>query len=147
MDRNRLSLAERLGATVIVDPGKANLEEAVMEAARGKGTEVVIETAGTVKTTQQTISLAGTGGVVVQVGWPEDNIVPYDIASVMEKELDIRGLNRYANAYAQAISLASSGRIELKPLITHRFNLESISEAFDFVSKKSEGVIKAVVLS
>ena len=106
-----------------------------------------MEAAGTVKTTAQTVHLARPGVVVVQIGWPEENELLYDIATVMEKELDIRGLNRYANAYPQAIHLAASRRIDLSPLITHRFPFDQIEEAFRFVAQRPKGVIKAVVES
>ena len=48
--------------------------------------------------------------------------------------------------YEQAISLIESGRIRVKPLITHKFELENIEEAFQIVKTQSDNVIKAVIL-
>jgi L-iditol 2-dehydrogenase len=131
----------------VIDARLEDTVPAVLEATGGQGTDVVLETAGSVTTAQQAVQAAGRGGVVVQVGWPEDNVLPYDIAAVMEKELDIRGLNRYANAYAQAIDLAASGRLDLRSLITHRFSFEQVADAFAFVSRRESGAIKTVVAS
>jgi L-iditol 2-dehydrogenase len=147
IEPSRLEFAQSLGATTVIDARREDTVQAVRRAAKGEGTDVVLETAGSVTTTQQTVQVAGRGGVVVQVGWPEDNVLPYDIAAVMEKELDIRGLNRYANAYAQAIDLTASGRLDLRSLITHRFPFEQVADAFAFVSRRESGVIKTVVAS
>ena len=48
--------------------------------------------------------------------------------------------------YEQAITLIESGKIHVKPLITHMFDLEKIEEAFQIVKTQSDNIIKAVIL-
>ncbi|MGQ9631338.1 MAG: NAD(P)-dependent alcohol dehydrogenase [bacterium] len=142
---HRLNLAEELGATQTIDASRVDPVRAILDATGGRGADVVLETAGNVETTRQTVDVAKRGGVVVQVGWPGLSEVPYKLEIIMEKELDVRGINRYANAYPRAIELVSAGRVKVSPLITHKFELDSVKEAFEFVAAKRDNVIKAVV--
>lgn len=45
-------------------------------------------------------------------------------------EIDLKLQYRYANQYPKAIRLVEAGLIDLKPLVTHRFTLETAIEAF-----------------
>ncbi len=59
------------------------------------------------------------------------------------REIDIRGVFRYANCYPAALSLIASGRIDVKPLITHRYTLNESVEAFEMA--ESGQAIKVMV--
>lgn len=107
--------------------------------------ECVIETAGSPITTAQLFDAAKTAGVVVQVGWPSGNMVNMNIATMIEKELDYRGLNRYANAYPTALAWLADGRINGQAMITHRFSLDEIEEAFKYTAEHPEEVMKTIV--
>ena len=61
------------------------------------------------------------------------------------KELDVKGLFRYAHTWPTAIELIALGRIDVKPLVTHRFPLTDVVEAFELTRTGAEGTIKAVV--
>ena len=138
INEKRLQLAGRLGADEVIDLSRsdANLENLG---------ECVIETAGSPKTTEQLYRIAKSAGVVVQVGWPKGNIVPMDIACFIEKELDYRAVNRYANAFPTALAWLADGRINGKMMITHRFDFEETEEAFRFTAANPSEVIKTIV--
>jgi len=57
----------------------------------------------------------------------------------------VKGLFRYAHTWPTAIELVSSGRINVKPLITHRFPLSEVVRAFEQTRTGADGAIKAVV--
>lgn len=61
------------------------------------------------------------------------------------KELTVRGVLRYAGQYEIALELVSSGRVNVRPLITHRFPLEELERAIRIVEERSENVIKAII--
>jgi L-iditol 2-dehydrogenase len=109
--------------------------------------DVVFETAGSVAATAVAFSYATAGGRVIQIGWPEENHVSLDVALLMEKELDYVGINRYANAFPTAIAWIADGRIRADEMITHRFALDEIAEAFSSCYENRDDVIKAVVLN
>ncbi|MFB0546025.1 MAG: zinc-binding dehydrogenase, partial [Anaerolineae bacterium] len=106
---------------------------------------VVFETAGTVPTTQQTMKVVKRGGVVVIVGLPAEDVFPMSMMEVVAKELDVRGIFRYANIYPTAIELVSSGQVDVKSLITHTFTLEQTQEALEFAHERKDISIKSVI--
>lgn len=89
--------------------------------------------------------MARPGGRCVQVGWPGSNIVPVDVAKLMEKELDYMGVNRYANAFETALAWLKDGRIVSERMITHRFPLSRIQEGFDWALAHPNETIKVII--
>ena len=134
----RLEWAKKLGADQVAEPSEDG------PALRDAG-DVVFETAGSDGATSQLFSMARPGGRCVQVGWPGSNIVPLDVAQMMEKELDYMGVNRYANAFETAIAWIADGRIDPKILITHRFPLTRAKEGFDWALAHPAETIKVLI--
>jgi L-iditol 2-dehydrogenase len=79
------------------------------------------------------------------VGWPEQGEFPYPVEPIIEKELDVHGVNRYCNTFPQAISLLSSDRIDIRPLISDRFAFKDVLEAFEYSSSNRSTTIKVMV--
>lgn len=107
--------------------------------------DVVFETAGSAAGSASMPLLAAPGGVMVQVGWPGGNLVTFDVAACIDKELEYRTVNRYANAFSTAISWISDGRIDVSGLITHTFDLAHADEAFAFAAQHPDKVLKVLV--
>jgi len=81
--------------------------------------EVTIECSGAESATQLAIYATRSGGVIVLVGMGPDMVrVPLVLAA--SREVDIRGVFRYCNAYQTALDMISSGRVKVKNLVTHR---------------------------
>ncbi|MGI5900075.1 MAG: NAD(P)-dependent alcohol dehydrogenase [Christensenellales bacterium] len=133
---SRLALAKRLGADEACLPGDPSLADAG---------DAVFETAGSSKATAGLFSMARPCGKVVQVGWPDGNLVELDVATLLEKELDYMGVNRYANAFDTAITWLCDGRIKVKELITHRFKFDQAAEAFKWAAENPRETIKVIV--
>ena len=82
------------------------------------------------------------GGVVVLVGLGQP-LVSLPIVNAAIREIDIRGVFRYANCYPAALSLIATGRIDVKALITHRFQIGESVQAFEMA--ESGQAIKVMV--
>lgn len=82
------------------------------------------------------------GGVVVLVGLGRP-LASLPIVNAAVREIDIRGVFRYANCYPAALSLIASGRIDVKPLITHRYMINESVQAFEMA--ESGQAIKVMV--
>jgi len=136
---NRLALARELGAGRCVNVKNEQILE--------NAADIVFETAGSAAATQNCIGAAAAGGVIVQVGWPAGNIVPMDIAGLIEKELTYTSVNRYANAFGAALTLIADGRIKTEPLVTHTAPFEDTAKTFECVKNNPEKTIKALVLN
>ncbi|KAF5333075.1 hypothetical protein D9611_002419 [Ephemerocybe angulata] len=114
-----------------------------------QGIDLVIDASGAEVSIQTGIYIAKTGGTFVQVGMGNPNVT-IDIGTVMTKELVYKGSFRYgAGDYPLAISLVASGKVDLKPLVTHRFKFDDAIVAFKATkagkSEDGKGVIKAII--
>lgn len=124
-------LARDLGAMAVATPDEA--EALVADATDGHGADVVVEAVGTTGTLGQAIGLAGIGATVCLFGTitasAADSLPFYQL---YYKELTLRS-PRAATAgdYDEAIALAASGAVQLRPLWTHGFRLDEVAKAFD----------------
>ena len=141
----RLEFAKKIGATHVINAKEEDVIARVNELLRGKGADVVLETAGAPKTIYQTSLLAKPGGTVVLVGIAVQNDLQYNFGQVMSKELTIKSVFRYRNLYPTAIAAISSGTIDVNQIVTHEFNFEDTKLAFDTVIADAENVVKGVI--
>ena len=127
--RRRFSLATELGA----DATHATLEGRLADAARRfagrEGVDLVVETAGTAEAVTHALELVRPGGRVVLTGLPHE---PTSVSffSVVRREITLTGSMIYQDEFPEALRLVESGAVQTTPLITHRFGLERIGEAF-----------------
>lgn len=143
---NRLALAAKMGATQTIDAADVDAVEAILELTDGDGVDVVFETAGTAETVQQTFDVVKRGGTIVWVGLPAQETVPLKVTHAIDKELTIQTVFRYVNVYPDAIRLVVSGRLDLKPLITHEFTLEQTGEALRFAYERKDVAVKVMLV-
>lgn len=141
----RLEKARELGAKHVVNAAREDVREVVLSLTQGKGANVVFETAGSVQTAQLTVDLARRGGRVVLVGLPSMTHFDFGVLKILDKELDVLGVFRYANMYRGCVDLLNNRRVNLKTLITHRFPLEKTQDALLFAHEHKAESIKVMV--
>ncbi|CAE6536979.1 unnamed protein product [Rhizoctonia solani] len=110
--------------------------------------DVVIDASGAEVCVQMGFHIIRVGGTYVQVGMGPDAQIPF--GQMMVKELTVRGSFRYGPGdYQLAISLVSQGKVDLKPLVTHRFEFTDAVAAFNTTKTgkgpDGKGVIKAII--
>ncbi|XP_034833443.1 sorbitol dehydrogenase-like [Maniola hyperantus] len=137
----RLDVAKELGAdhTLLVtrDSPEAELVRKVHEILGGHP-DISIDASGAQSTVRLSLLATKSGGVAVLVGMGNPELtVP--LAGAVAREVDIRGIFRYVNEYPIALSLVASGKINLKPLVTHHFSLEESLEAYE-VARRGLGI-------
>lgn len=140
IDEKRLEMAKAVGAdyTVLVKSRDGQEVARQIEEVMGQKPEITIECSGAPPSIQTAIYATESGGCVVLVGLgPADVTLPIVNASV--REVDIRGIFRYVNCYPTALAMIASGKVNVKPLITHRFKLQDSVKAFETVAK-GEGI-------
>ena len=98
----------------------------------------MIEAAGTEPTLSQAIELTRIGGEVLVFGTLTGGNEGLPYYQLYAKELTIRNPRAAITSdYERGIALTASGRLNLDPLVTHRFSLEAADEAFDAVADSS----------
>ncbi|XP_038072109.1 sorbitol dehydrogenase-like [Patiria miniata] len=146
LDQGRLDVAKKLGAhhALRVDTRDAEEMARRVEAALGCKPEISIECSGAEPSIQTGIYATKSGGVLVLVGLGPPTVnVP--MVSAALREVDIRGIFRYANCYPLALEMIASGKVDAKPLITHHFPLEKTLEAFETSRTGAGGAIKVMI--
>jgi L-iditol 2-dehydrogenase len=140
--QERLKVANDLGATATL-LATLDIKQEIQD--RGLGPiNVCIECSGAESAIKTAIKATDSGGVVVLVGLgPSEIKLPLVDAAV--REVDIRGIFRYANCYPKALELISSGQVNVKPLITHHFDLNDVIKAFETARDMSGGAIKVCI--
>lgn len=76
------------------------------------------------------------------MGAPEPKL---PIVDGLIREVDIRGVFRYCNDYPAALALVSSGKVDVKKLITHHFDITETAEAFNTARNGLGGAIKVMI--
>ena len=138
VDERRLSLAKELGADAVVNVEKEDPQKVVAELT-GSGADVVCECAGIAASVSQCIRLARRGAQYVQIG-TSMKIMDIDFAQISYKELNVAGsFGSERLDWEKGLKLVSMGKVQTKPLISHRFPLSAWREAFA-VCEGTQGV-------
>ncbi|KAM0547495.1 hypothetical protein ACHAPJ_010368 [Fusarium lateritium] len=111
----------------------------------GDGADVVLECSGAEPCIQMGVFVAKPGGTLVQAGMGKE-AVQFPITAVCTQGLVIKGSIRYlSGCYPAAIDLISSGKINVKKLITNRYKFEQAEEAFELVRQGRQDVFKVMI--
>ncbi|XP_037922949.1 sorbitol dehydrogenase-like [Hermetia illucens] len=147
MIQGRLDVAKELGATHTLLVSR-DLDEKtivkkiheVMETVPSK----TIECCGGETTSRLAILATKSGGCVVIVGMGQAE-VKIPLCNALVREVDIRGVFRYVNAYPIALSLIASGAVDAKKLVTHHFDITETTKAFETSRYGHGGAIKVMI--
>jgi len=149
-----LKVAEKLGAFKVINSHREDPVKEVKEATDyGYGVDVVFEAiGGNTDIVPQCLDMARYGGVVALIGIFEKPLEEGIISKVQRLEKDLIGVYNYSiwdnkREFQIALDYIARGEIDVKPLITHRFPLDKINEAFDVAKNKKEtGAIKVMLI-
>ncbi|MCK5155844.1 MAG: NAD(P)-dependent alcohol dehydrogenase, partial [Spirochaetales bacterium] len=81
----------------------------------------------------------------IYIGMPVEPI-SFDIVKAQTKEITIETIFRYANVYDRAVKLMGSGQIDVKPLITERYDFEDSVKAYDYAVNPDPTSVKVQIL-
>lgn len=146
LDAGRLEKAKTLGAThtvQVTSKDSRQLADRIIETL-GCPPDKTIECSGAQSSIATGIYATASGGVLVLVGLGlTEAKLPIVDASI--REVDIRGVFRYCNSYPKALDLIASGRVNVKPLITHHYSLKEVGLAFERAKSGEDGAIKVMI--
>ena len=146
--QKRLDLALKLGASRVIN-GKEEDTVALIRSSElygDHGVDLVFEAAGSAFTAQQAVQIVARGGKIMMVG-THSKPVPIDFLKI-NREVTIQTSFRYCNNFPQTIEAISSGKFNVKDMVTHIYDYKDVQQAFsdaiDPVKKADmvKGVIK-----
>jgi threonine dehydrogenase-like Zn-dependent dehydrogenase len=145
MKDDRLALAKKFGADIVLNPSKDNVLERVMALTDGYGCDVYIEATGHPKSVQQGLECIRKMGTFVEFSVFKDlTTVDWSIISDT-KELNLYGVHLSPYCYEPVIEWIGNGKLPTDGVVTHTFPLAQWQEAFT-VADKGDGSLKVVLI-
>ncbi|MDX1622905.1 MAG: zinc-binding dehydrogenase [Gemmatimonadota bacterium] len=131
VDSEKLEWAYRLGASETLEAGGVERLDREVRTLTDGGADVAFEAVGRADTQEQALACLRTGGRLVLVGYSPEKL-PLNGGRVMFRELEVVGsLGCRPVDYPRVIEMVRQGRLQVAPLVTHRFGLDEIDRAFD----------------
>lgn len=143
---SRLETAKKVGAdhVLLVDTKDTQVMAERVVKLMGVQPDITLDCSGTESAVQTGIYATRPGGVVEIVGLPPPNgNIP--LLQIVLKEIDLRSSLRFVHCFPSAIDLVSSGKINVKPLVTHRFKLQEATQAFETAHTGANGAVKVML--
>jgi len=139
----RREAALQAGATHAVDPTAA---EDLARTLPRSGADVAIDVTNSSAGSRTAVSLTKIGGRVILAGIPDDNRIFFSALEARRRELVIHFVNRPHNTLRRAEAFLESGALgDLDWMVTHRFPLDQVADAFRLIRRMKDGVIKCLV--
>jgi alcohol dehydrogenase len=144
----RLEMAKKMGADVVIDYTQEDPVAKVKELTDGRGADVAIEALGIQETFENCLRSVRPAGVVSSLGVYADKVsIPLEGFVYGIGDIDIRStLCPGGKERMRALmAMVANGRLDLAQLITHRFSLDEIEEAYPLFSNQEDDVIKVAI--
>jgi threonine dehydrogenase-like Zn-dependent dehydrogenase len=144
----RLAVAHRMGADVMINFREADPVEEILRATDGRGVDVAIEALGTQQTFESCLRVLKPGGVLSSLGVYSGKLaLPVDAfaAGLGDHRIVTTLCPGGKERMRRLMSVVAAGRVELGSLVTHRFNLDRIEEAYDLFANQRDGVLKVAI--
>ncbi len=146
-----LALARRLGADAVLNPSRDAVLPAVRELTQGKGVDVSFEAGGQQATLDLAAEICRMEGKLVIFGYHPGprhiadlgmwNWMAFDVVNA-----HFRDLRTILTGATAGMRLLNAGRLDMSPLVTHRYPLAEIEAAFTAAKEKPKGFVKSVIV-
>lgn len=144
----RLEMSRRMKATHTIDVTQTDPVAAVRELTDGQGPDIVVEAVGhQPETIQMAVDMCRPHGTVLLFGVPDEEHYPVPVWALMRKNLRFIS-SVHPNVQRDlplALDMITQGRIDVAPLITHRFPLFEAQSAFELAIERRDQPIKVLL--
>lgn len=144
----RLALADALGVDHTIDFQTRDPVKAILELTDGRGVDVSIEALGTQETFEAALRVLRPGGTLSSLGvYSTDLRIPLDAfaAGLGDTKIVTTLCPGGKERMRRLMDVIASGRVDLGSLVTHRFKLDEIEEAYELFSHQRDGVLKVAI--
>ena len=146
-DDNRLAMAKRMGADVVLDYRAVDVI-AEVQRLTGGGADVAIEALGTQQTFESALRSLRPGGTLSSLGVYSGKLqIPYEAfaAGIGDYRLVTTLCPGGKERMRRLMEVVRHGRVDLTPLLTHTFPLEKIADAYELFGARADGVLKVAI--
>lgn len=140
----RLDMAKRFGCDTVVNLRKEDPVAAIMQRFPD-GVDAVFESSGRAEALQSAFSVVKPNGSIVVFGIIAEKIKDFDPSVFYYKEPVVYGSKGASGAYGESIALLEGKKLEILPMITHRFPLAQTAGAFKVFADKVSDALRIVI--
>ncbi len=145
---NRLRMSREVGADITINFKEKDPVQAIMDITRGRGVDVAIEALGTEGTFQSCMRVLKPGGTLSSLGvYSGDIHIPVSAfyAGLGDQTLITTLCPGGKERMRRLMEIIGHGRVALKSMVTHRYKLSQILEAYDLFGNQRDGVLKVAI--
>ena len=146
-DENRLAMAKRMGADVVLDYREVDVVSEVQRLTNG-GADVAIEALGTQQTFESALRSLRPGGTLSSLGVYSGKLqIPYEAfnAGLGDHKIVTTLCPGGKERMRRLMEVVRRGRVDLTPLLTHTFSLDRINDAYELFGERVDGVLKVAI--
>ena len=144
----RRAMSERFGASVTINPNACNVVEELKRLTEGRGVDVAIEALGRQETFEAALRSVRPGGVLSSLGVYSGKLVaPYEAiyAGLADQRIVTTLCPGGKERMRRLLAMVATGRVDLTPLVTHRFALDDLTNAYELFSQQRDAVMKVAI--
>ncbi len=144
----RMEVSRRMGADHVVDFKAVDPVAEIMRLTDGRGVDVAVEALGMQTTFEGALRVLRPGGTLSSVGvYSSDLTIPLGAfyAGLADLKIVTTLCPGGKERMRRLMAVVASGRVDLTPLVTHRFKLDQIEAAYDLFSHQRDGVLKVAI--
>jgi threonine dehydrogenase-like Zn-dependent dehydrogenase len=144
----RLSMARRFGADVVIDYREEDPVATIKRLTGGRGADVAIEALGRQETFENALKAIRPGGTLSSLGVYAGKLVaPYEAiyAGLGDQKIVTTLCPGGKERMRRLMAMIAHKRVDLSPLVTHRYALSRIDEAFELFRNQRDGVLKVAL--
>lgn len=142
----RLDFAKKFDVSDTINSTNKGRIQKIFEKTEGRGVDVGIVATSSLKALEDAIEMVRTGGAIMMFGVPSKGAkIDLDMSKIYSKEITI--FTSYAasdNDTKEALGLISSGKINVKQLVTHTYSIMDSQKAFEH-AKSGNGAMKIII--
>jgi alcohol dehydrogenase len=145
LDNNRLEVAKRLGATAVINSVNGNAVEAVMRMTEERGVDTAIEAVGVPASFELCERIVAPGGTIANIG-VHGTKVDLHLQTLWDRNITITTRLVDTVSTPMLLKTVRSRKIDPKLLITHRFKLDRILDAYEtFAHAATTQALKVII--
>jgi alcohol dehydrogenase len=145
LDDTRLATASRFGATAIVNSSDGQAAAAILKLTGGRGADSVIEAVGIPATFELCEEIVAPGGVIANIG-VHGTQVSLHLERLWDRNITITTRLVDTVSTPMLLKTVQSGKIDPKSLVTHRFKLDAILEAYETFAHAADSKALKVII-
>lgn len=144
----RMEVARKMGADHVIDFSKTDPVDEIMKITEGRGVDVAIEALGTQQTFEACLRVLKPGGTLSSLGvYSSDLTIPLAAftAGLGDHTIITSLCPGGKERMRRLMNVIMGGRVDLEPLVTHRYRLDDIEVAYELFMNQEDGVMKIAI--